>query len=86
MAKQKVGEVVDAIISVMDDEARERYFKGISEIADEEMRMFMLSKSIAGSGSPDYLRGCLNALKRLDAWLRVKCPRRVAARHLRFGG
>jgi hypothetical protein len=49
MAKQKSNEVVDDIISIMDDEARERYFKGISEIGDETVRMFMLRKSMVGT-------------------------------------
>ena len=72
MSKQQTGEVVEALISLMDDAARERYFRGISEISDEQMRMFMLRKSISGAGGPDYLRGCLNALRRLDEWLRRK--------------
>ena len=49
MAKQKISEVVDDVISIMDDEARERYFKGISEIGDETVRMFMLRKSMVGT-------------------------------------
>ena len=77
MAQQKIDVVVDEIISIMDDRARERYFKGITKIRDVEMRMFMLRKSIAGSGGHDYLRGCLNALKRLNAWLSAK----YGARH-----
>ena len=72
LAKQKIDEVVDDIISIMDIEARERYFKGISEIEDEAVSMFMLRKSISGAGGHDYLRGCLNALKRLGAWLQAK--------------
>ena len=70
--KMKIDTVVEDILSKMDSDARERYFEGIGAVEPEAWRLYLLRKSIKGSGGHDYLRGCMNALNRLDRWLRAK--------------
>lgn len=65
----KIDEVVDDILLRMDDAVRERYFDGLSSLPNAAYRENLMRKSLRGSGSHGYLRGCVNALRRLDEWL-----------------